>query len=331
MKRCSRDIFLSLKTLIVVSGLLGAVQAHALEPEVVLIVGEEQFLRYELDEVISSFVPAAAFHGGIGPDVRNKYTRKAVDVLIDRALLYRGAKSAGISVPQQDVDHVIATNIDRFGSEKKFHEEIKARGLTLERFTQRIVQQSAIKQYVQTVLVDKSKYNDKELKSYYKKNKREFQRPESIELWHIILKVAPNEKQEKWEEKRKLANEIVSRVRNGEDFAELAKKHSEDDYRINGGYIGFMHKGRLLPALEDIAFTLKKDELSEPIKSLHGYHIIRAGEKKVAGIVPFSEAKEGLKARLEGERFEKLRSELLENLKQDVDIKILIDLPKTPE
>ena len=59
------------------------------EPEVVLVVGGQPFLRHEMDEVINSFVPAAIFHGGVSKEKRKKYNKRAIDVLIDRELMYR--------------------------------------------------------------------------------------------------------------------------------------------------------------------------------------------------------------------------------------------------
>jgi len=304
--------------------MMSAAQVDASKPEEVLIVGEEHFLRFELDEVINSFVPAAMFHGGITKETREKYIPRALDVLIDRALLYRGAQQSGIHIDVSEVDAVVENNIKKFGSKEKFEAAVRESGLTLERFKHRIIQQNAINQYVQSALVDQSRYSEKELRAYYDDHPQEFQQPESISLWHITLKVKPNAPESSWSERKELANEIIKRARNGEDFAMLASKYSDDDYRVKGGWIGYMHKGRLLPELEEQAFVLKKGELAGPIRSLQGYHMIKAGERKQAGNISFEEASIGLRQRLEKVRFEKLRSELLNKLRKDVEIKVLI-------
>jgi len=303
--------------------MMSAVQANASKPEVVLIVGEEHFLRFELDEVINSFVPSAVFHGGITKEKREKYIPRALDVLIDRALLYRGAQQSGIHVDASEIDAVVGKNIKKFGSKEKFEAAVRDSGLTLERFKHRIIQQNAINQYVQAKLVDQSRYSEKELRDYYDGHPQEFRQPESVGLWHITLKVKPNAPESIWIEKKDLANEIIKRAKNGEDFAMLASKYSDDDYRVKGGWIGYMHKGRLLPALEEQAFILKKGEVAEPIRSLQGYHVIKAGERKQAGNISFDEASVGLRQRLEKMRFEKLRSELLNKLRKGVEIKVL--------
>lgn len=309
-----------------ITALLMATQASATEPEEVLIVGEEHFLRFELDEVINSFLPAAIFHGGISDEKRKTYARKAIDVLIDRALLYQDAYAAGIRVAPEKIDSVIEKNIAQFGSKEAFDTAIKKSGLTLKRFKHRIIQQHAINEHVQLSLTSQSLYNEKELRAYYDQHPQEFTRPETIGLWHIILKVKPNAKESTWAEKKKLAEDITNRANKGEDFTKLASDYSEDDYRVKGGWIGYLHKGRLLPKLENIAFNLKKNEISPPIRSLQGYHIIKAGDRKQAGKVSFKDTQVELKQRLEKQKFERLRNDLLNKLRKKAAIKILIDL-----
>ncbi|MDH5764976.1 MAG: peptidylprolyl isomerase [Gammaproteobacteria bacterium] len=312
--------------LVLVFLMLSTMPVNAVEPEEVLIVGDEHFLRFELDDVINRFVPAAVFHGGITKEKRKKYIPRAVDVLIDRALLYRGAQQAGIEIDPTKIETVVEKNIQQFGSKEKFEAALSESGLTLERFKHRIVQQNAINQYVQSELIEKSHYSDKDLRAYYDEHTQEFQRPESMGLWHITLTVKPNAPESAWLEKKKLADDIVKRIKNGEDFAVLAGEFSDDDYRVKGGWIGYMHKGRLLMELEERAFELNKDEVAEPIRSLQGYHIIKAGDRKQAGVIAFDEAKVGLKQRLEKDRFERLRTELLNKLKKNVEIKVLVDM-----
>ena len=306
--------------------IMSAVPVNAAKPEEVLIVGDEHFLRFELDEVINGFVPAAMFHGGITKEKRKKYIPRAIDILIDRALLFRGAQQSGIQIDPAEVETVVEKNIKQFGSMEKFQAALGESGLTLERFKHRIIQQNAINQYVQSELVERSRYSDKELRAYYDEHPQEFQRPESIGLWHITLKVKPNAPESEWAEKKKLADDLVSRVKNGEDFAMLASKYSDDDYRVKGGWIGYMHKGRLLPELEEKAFELDKDEVAEPIRSLQGYHVIKAGDRKQAGDISFDEASIGLKQRLEKARFEELKTELLNKLRKNVEVKVLVDM-----
>lgn len=302
-------------------------QVDASEPEVVLIVGGQQFLRHEMDEVINSFVPAAVFHGGVSMEKRKKYNKRAIDVLIDRELLYRSALESGIHADSSEIKEIVEENIEKFGSEDGLAAALRKSGFTLEGFKHRVKQVNAIAKFVQSdVLADQFRYSEEELRAYFDGHPQEFNRPEAVGLWHITLKVKPNAPESGWAEKKKLADDIVRRARDGEDFTKLASEYSEDDYRVKGGWTGYMHKGRLLAELEEQAFTLKKDEVAEPIRSLQGYHVIKAGDRKPAESTPFDEVSASLKHRLEKARFEKLKTDLLNKLRKEIEIKVLVDM-----
>ena len=294
--------------------------------DTVLEVGEEHFLRHELNETVNSLLPSAAYHGDITEKTRQKYTRKAIDLLIDRALLYREAIQEGFKPDSDAVEKAEQRNIKHFGSRKEFVKKLNESGLTMVRFKQRVISENVITKYVNETLVAKAKYSDKALRAYYDNNPKEFQRPESVGVWHIILKVAPNAPAAEWKKKHKLAQSLMKQLKAGKDFAELASKHSEDDYRVKGGWIGFMHKGRLLQELEDVVFSLKQGAVAGPIKTLQGYHIVKAGERKSAGKVPFKETRAKLKKRLEQQRYSKLRQAVLDKQRKQVKIKVLINL-----
>lgn len=103
---------------------------------------------------------------------------------------------------------------------------------------------------------------DEEIEQYYDKMKYE------LEASHILV------------EDEELANEIKEKLDKGEDFTDLAKEHSTDSSAEQGGDVGFFTVGAMVPQFEDAAYKLKVDEISEPVKSDFGYHIILLTDKK---------------------------------------------------
>ncbi|MDH5633476.1 MAG: peptidylprolyl isomerase [Gammaproteobacteria bacterium] len=297
-------------------------------PEVVLEVGEERFLRYELDESVKSLLPPSSFHGELSKATQNKYTKQAIERLTERALLYRAAVQAGIKPDEGLLAQAEQSNVHRFGSKEEFIKQLNKSGLTKERFEHRVIAQNVITRYVNETLTPKAVYTDKQLREYFKSNPKEFERPETVGAWHIILKVQPNAPDEEWQKKQALADSLVKQIREGAEFTDIASKHSEDDYRVKGGWIGDMHKGRLLQELEDALFKLKEGEMAGPIRSLHGFHIVKAGKRQSAGSLSFKEARDKLKKRLEEKRFEELRNKAMDEQRKQVKIKVLINLDK---
>src|SRR5699024_8566036 len=109
------------------------------------------------------------------------------------------------------------------------------------------------------------------------------------------------------------AKEISKQLKEGADFAELSKKSIEPGAAERAGDLGFFGKGQMVPEFEKAAFALKVDEISDPVKTEHGYHIIKVTEKKES----YDQVKEEVKTDLENEKFE----QHLEKLKEEAKVK----------
>ena len=118
------------------------------------------------------------------------------------------------------------------------------------------------------------------------------------------------------------ANDILSSIIKGERFAELAKTFSMDKGSAqNGGDLGFFSRGRMIPEFEETAFSLKKGEVSTPIKTTYGYHLIETTDKREGSQIQFEEAKENIKNQLVKEKQKTLFESYIETLKNKTDIK----------
>ncbi|MGV3489023.1 MAG: peptidylprolyl isomerase [Tuberibacillus sp.] len=110
------------------------------------------------------------------------------------------------------------------------------------------------------------KVSDKEMQDYFNKNKDTLV---EVKASHILVK------------DEKTANEVEQKIKNGEDFAKLAETYSTDEgTKTKGGDLGWFHKGDMVQQFESKAFSMKPGEISEPVKSDYGYHIIKLVDKK---------------------------------------------------
>ncbi|HKL49267.1 MAG TPA: SurA N-terminal domain-containing protein [Desulfuromonadales bacterium] len=132
--------------------------------------------------------------------------------------------------------------------------------------------------------------NEEDLNSYYQDNLDKFDVDEQVRASHILIKVDEDADEQTRKKKKALAEEILTRLRDGADFSELARQFSEDPgSAASGGDIGLFARGTMAGPFEEAAFNLPVDEISDLVETRFGYHIIKVTERVEAGVKPLSE------------------------------------------
>ncbi len=161
-------------------------------------------------------------------------------------------------------------------------------------------------QYLKFLLEDykaKAAVTDEEIKEYFEANPEEFKKEKTVGARHILLKLDKNSSDEVVEEKRKKALEIIKTASEGKDFGELAKQYSEDEgSKSNGGDLGEFDRKMMVKPFSDKAFSMKAGEISEPVKSQFGWHIIKVEKVNEEKTLSFEESKENIKNKLTQEK-----------------------------
>jgi peptidyl-prolyl cis-trans isomerase C len=182
-------------------------------------------------------------------------------------------------------------------------------------------------EFLRREIEGKVKITDDEIETYYKGHKEEFTNPESVKARHILLRVPEGADEKAWKEAESKAKDVKKKLENGEDFAELAKKYSDDPgSKTKGGDLGFFTKGRMVPEFESAAFSLKPGELSGPVKTNFGYHIIEVKEKKAADTKALAEVQAQIRQALQKEKQQQLQDALIERLKAKYPVRVNKDL-----
>ena len=117
--------------------------------------------------------------------------------------------------------------------------------------------------------------SDVMIKDYYQEHLQEFEIPQKVEARHILIKVEENATQEKVDSAQKQAQDIYDMAVDEGDFQELAKKYSQGPSKDNGGYLGKFEKNAMVKPFADKVFSMKKGEISTPVKTMFGWHIIQ--------------------------------------------------------
>jgi len=156
------------------------------------------------------------------------------------------------------------------------------------------------------------------VEALYKEHAETYVTPEQRHARHILIQLPPDADAAADAAALQKARDAIKRIEGGEDFAKVAKEVSDDPGSApNGGDLGFFGRGVMTPSFEEAAFSLKPGELSEPVKSQFGYHVIEVMEIKPAVTTPLDEVRAKLEAELQADERSDLfyeKSETLSNL-----------------
>ena len=172
------------------------------------------------------------------------------------------------------------------------------------------MQENILKQFAIHTLLKDIKVTEEDLLEYYNKHKDMFKQPESVQASHILI------------EDEAKAEEVAKEINDGLSFEEAAQKYSSCPSNANGGDLGFFTKGRMVPEFEAVAFEMKVGEVSAPVKTQFGYHIIKLLDKKEEAIQPFDEVKNQLSQQLMGMKQQEAYLNKVDELKKEYEVKI---------
>jgi peptidyl-prolyl cis-trans isomerase D len=152
---------------------------------------------------------------------------------------------------------------------------------------------------------DQVTLEESEIQDYFDQHRDQFPKEKRIKARHILFKVPPGAEPEKEQEVKKRAEEVLQKIKEGADFAAMARQYSEEPGAAeNGGDLGYFTKGKMVEPFEKVAFSLKKGEVSDLVRTEFGYHIIKVED--VLGENPYEEAKPGIQTILKREKAQEL-------------------------
>lgn len=290
---------------------LFAVSSYA-EDVIVAKVNDTTFTQKDLESEVDRLIPQMTFHRNVPPEKRKNYYGKALDELINRELQYQDAKAKDIKIEKEKIDAQLEKFKKRFKSEKEYQAALDKEKSTEEQVRARIEKELLAQAAYTRNVTEPAKMSEPALKEYYEKNAAKFKQPESAKL--RIISTTDEKK----------AQDILVKIKQGDDFGELAYRLSEDSYRVKSGDIGYIHKGRMLPEIDAVAFKLKVGEVSDIIKAENNWFIIKVEDKKPEHQMTFEETKPRLQKELETERANELKKKWIDSLRAKAKIEILL-------
>jgi foldase protein PrsA len=210
----------------------------------------------------------------------DQYGDGALDTLIAEKIVKLESEKKDLTVKDSEIKKELENIKGQYDSEEAFNQALASSGSDLDSVKENI------KTYLLTekLLKDRVKITDDQIKEYFEANKDTFAQKEQVEASHILV------------DDEKTAQEVKKKLDDGGDFDELAKEYSTDTSNADsGGELGYFGKGEMVTEFDDKAFSMKKGEISEPVKTEFGYHIIKVTGKKEAKEAVLADHKDEIK------------------------------------
>ena len=237
--------------------------------DAIAVVGDREIPKSEYDRLLSQAQKTYEAREQEFPEagtpefaqLRNALVRS----LVEQAQFEIAAEELDITVTDEELDKRLDELKQQFfeGDETAYAEELEKQGLTEEQVLKdlrsRMLSEKIFEQITSEVEV-----TDADIQAYYDENEAQFEQPASREVRHILVKTQAK------------ANQIHRQLENGADFAKLAKEFSEDPASAKDGGNFTAQKGATVAPFDEVAFELETGELSEPVKTQFGWHIIEA-------------------------------------------------------
>ena len=244
--------------------------------------------------------------------------------LIDREVLYQESQKKNIAVNAEEVNSEIKTIKDRFPSQEEFEELIAEMGISEAEIKSQIERNLAIRQLIDTQVIDKITVSEADTKAYYDDNPNLFKKPEQVKASHILIKVESDATDLQKAQARIEIAKIQQKLKDGQDFATQAREHSQGPSAKNGGDLGYFGRGQMVKPFEDAAFALKPGQVSEIVETRFGYHLIKVVDKQPESIMAYTEVKDRLNQHLKTKRIDREARKYIDTLKKDAKIEKFI-------
>lgn len=295
--------------------------------KVVARVNGVAIASFELEEELSRYAPRKVPHSQLRDKTIERLKRQSLDTLIIKEIKYQEAKKRGLKLDSEEkktVQKRIQTlkkknkNLDDvlkfIGKDMQWLRSSKEKPLLIKKLEQGVKEEL-------TAEAD-GVVTDEYVKNYYESNVEKFREPERKRLRELLIKVDPGGGTLAWDKGYEITKELKKRIEGGEDFAAIAKEHSQDKFAKKGGDMGYVHKGSLEPRMEGIIEDMEVGEIAGPIWTLQGYHLVKVEEKTPPVQKSYEEVSERLKRELKGEKYKKLYSEWFKGLRDSADVTV---------
>src|SRR5207245_2765965 len=242
--------------------------------------------------------------------------KHALRDLVDQSLLVQRAKDMGVNVEPELMKRLDGSRTDnKLASMEELEKAVSGQGMNWEDFKNNIRNTLLTQRVIGSEVGSHITISDEEISKYYEAHKKEYVRQEQVALREIEVSTQ-GKKPEEIPDLKKKAETTLQRIKDGEDFGEMAKRFSDSNTKTQGGFLGLYKRGELSKELEDKVFKMKKNELTEVTETKQGFLILQVLEHYDEGEQSLATVKNETMEKLYGARMEPAMREYLKTLRE---------------
>ena len=295
--------------------------------KIIAVVNDEIITLYEFNTAFEPFRKNIEnTYKGTDKESVMKQTKDAfLQRLIDNMLIEQEAKKSGAGIIVKD-EEVMEVLQDMLAKQKlslpEYLKNLAREGNSLESVKKEIRGQMMRARLLRREVKSKILVSDEEIGEYYNKNRRDYEGKETVRIKQLLLLLPPNANETIKAKMKNQALQLHKRVMDGESFDLLIVKYSQGPAAAQGGDVGFIERGTIIPEVEAAAFRLPVGQVSEVIESSVGFHIIQVLDKKGAGLKPIAAVREEIKTKIEDEKLENKFDEWIASIRAKSHIEV---------
>jgi peptidyl-prolyl cis-trans isomerase C len=177
-----------------------------------------------------------------------------------------------------------------------------------------------VQKLVVAIVEERSPTTDSDVRTYYDENPDLFKEPEQVKASHILILVEQGADDATRKDALSRIRGVQQKLRDGADFAEMAREFSEGPSGPNGGDLGYFARGQMVPPFEEAAFALPVGRVSDVVETQFGFHLINVTDRRPEQKFAFEEVEENIRNRLRGEQAQVVMGDYVEELRASAEI-----------
>ncbi|KYG34815.1 peptidylprolyl isomerase [Alkalihalobacillus trypoxylicola] len=237
--------------------------------------------------------------------VMDQYGTEGLETLVTNKVIELEAEKQGVTVSDEEINEEKQRYFDLYGGEEAFEEMLALNGVLMEDIENDITQYLLSRKMIEPSI----EITDEDIQAHFDSNKEQYNQQEQVEASHIL--VGSEEE----------AEEVIEKLNDGEAFSELAAEYSTDESnKDNGGELGFFGRGEMVEAFDAAVFEMDIDEISDPIETDFGFHVVQVTDKLEAEEAVLEDHKEEVESALLDQKIQAQYNSWLSSVKEEYDI-----------